>query len=336
MPPPYRNPDWTPDNGQPYWRHYGPPNPNYNSQRPANMVPQGQANTTPSNQANWMHQGQIDVANLPPGAGPRSIPRGSRASYTGSPLNAGVPSSSRTPVNSDFPINTGAPINSGMRNNPGGRQNNISFPNMPRFPDITGVFGHGQAEPIQGQPIQGQPIQGQPVPRQPGAPSQMNTQTGNTDARSITSGQASRPVNDDAIFQPNATGRQRLRIPHRKKYSEFVKNPTEFEDNENEERQARRRGGPDRSSDIPRDLAGLCHLVDRLGNAIANLDGTESSQTRVNQSKRGDSALVDSAAVKCVKDMDGRDIAMLAWKFLVSVSPHPVPSFLYIVFSTES
>lgn len=326
MPPPYRNPDWTPDNGQRYWLNYGPPNPNYNPQGPANMVPQGQANMTAPSQANGMPQDQINMAYPPPGAHPRRIPRGSRASYVGSPRNAGP--SSNTPVNSGFPINSGVPINSGMQNNPGGRQNTISGPNMPRFPDNTGVLTHAQAEPIQGQPIQGQPIQGQPAPRQSGAPSQMNTQTGNTDGRSITSGQASRPVNNDAFLQASAAQRQKLQIAHTKRYSEALRSVAEFEEYDKQEKQARRRGDADLSGDIPRDQAALAHLLDRLGDAIANLNGTESSETRVNPSKRGDSRLVDSSAVKCVKGMDEREIAGLAWKFLVSVRPQLVNPFL--------
>lgn len=332
MPPPYRNPDWTPDNGQSEWLHYGAPNPNYNPQRPANLVPQGQANMATLNQANGMRQGQPNIAHLAPGAQPRRVPRGSRASYTGSPRNAGIPSSSNTPVNSGSPINTGVPINPGIQNNPGGRQNTISGPDMPRFPDNTGVHTHGQAEPVQGQPIQGQPIQGQHAPRQSGAPSQMNTQTGNTDGRSITSGQASSPVNDDAFLQASAARRQKLPIAHTKRYSEAVGNLAEFEEYDKQERQARRRGGPDRSGDIPRNEAALAHLVDRLGDAIANLDGTESKETRINPSKRGDDRLVDSAAVKCVKDMDDRQIAGLAWKFLVSVPPQTVNLFDYCRF----
>lgn len=320
MPPPYRNPDWTPDNGQRYWLTYGDPNPNYNPQGPANMVPRGQANMTTPSQANGMRQGQIDMAYPPPGAHPRRIPRGSRASYVGSPRNAGLPSSSHTPVNSGFPINTGVSINTGTRNNPSVPQNNISGPDMPRFLDNTGVFSYGQAEPNQGQPIQGQPIQGQP-----GAFSQMSTYPGHHDRRSITNGQASSPASDDGIIQANGAGKQ---IPQRKRYSEEVKNVAEFEEWEKDERQTRRRGGDrDRSGDIPRNEAGQARLVDRLGNAIANLDGTESKETRINPSKRGDDRLVDSAAVRCVKEMDNRQIAGLAWKFLVSVRPQPIHLF---------
>lgn len=38
MPPPLRNPNWTPHNGQPEWISYGPPNPNYVGQDQSNMA----------------------------------------------------------------------------------------------------------------------------------------------------------------------------------------------------------------------------------------------------------------------------------------------------------
>lgn len=141
---------------------------------------------------------------------------------------------------------------------------------------------------------------------------------------------------EETLLEVYVAKRQRLRNSRGKAYSELVRNFKEFEWLEKAERQSRVRDGPDLSGDMPRDDAGQAVLVDRLGNAIANLQGIESRTTRKNSSKRGDVRFVDSAGVKCVKDKSKDEIAMLAWKFMVSVPIQLVTFFLLLVVSTES
>ena len=87
-----------------------------------------------------------------------------------------------------------------------------------------------------------------------------------------------------------------------------------------------RASAPDLSSDMPRDEAGLAVLARGLYDAIENLVGIESSATRT-QHSRGETRLVDSLAVKCVKTKKSFDIDRLVWKFLVSVCSRPIATF---------
>lgn len=297
MPPPYRNPDYTEDNGQDEYLHYGPPNPNY--------VPPGQSNSQHPGQGITARQGQANMTRRTRGSQSRGMPHNSMASNTG---NTVVPS------NSGIPLSAGAAINTGARNNAGATQNSNSGPQMPRVPVNTGVYtAHGQARSMTGQPLF----------RQPAAPPQMSAQRGSLRDRPTTGGRAPTPVDDEAQLRGYIDRRQKLRNVTGRNFSELVRNSQEFEWFLKADARSRRREGPDLSGDMPRDEAGQAELVDRLGDAIANLVNIESRKTRMNQSKRGDVEEVDSTGVKYVKEKKDYDIAMLAWMFMVSVRLHP-------------
>lgn len=300
MAPPRYNPNWEED-GRPKYIFDGPPNPNY--------VPPGQNNMVHPGQGVTARQGQADMARPTRGSQSRRMPHGSTASNTGGQEDTVVPSIA------GIPSNAGAPINTGARSNAGATQNSTSGPQMPRVPVNTDVFtAHDQAQNMTGQPLF----------RQPAAPPQMSAQRRSLRDCSTACGRAPTPVDDEAQLRGYIDQRQKLSNVTGRNFSEIVPNFKEFGWFEKADARSRRRDGPDLSGDMPRDEAGQAELVDRLGNAIANLEDIESRKTRTNQSKRGDVTEVDSTGVKYVKEKNDYDIAMLAWKFMVSVLLQPI------------
>lgn len=325
MPPMYRNPDWTPGSDQPQWLRYGPPNPNYVAPNQANMV-------RPA-----------------PGAQPHHMPHNGMTPFTGGPVNGRVPSNGGIPPNAHVPSNAGVPFNtvrtpdtvSGFleipglpfpavyhtnppRNNTGGPRGRINGPNVSGAPVNTHDSAAGQQQRIQGQPF---------VP-EAAAPSRTTAQTGRRDGPPISDGPAPSPVDDEAQIEADIAEVKELRNSTRVTGSALIKSFEHQQRLERAERRMRRRGGPDRCSDMPQDSAGQRPFVDRLCAAITNLENIESRQTRVNATQRGDSKTIDSAAVKCVKEKTPYDVANLAWKFMVSVCPRTImPYFCYYLHS---
>lgn len=80
---------------------------------------------------------------------------------------------------------------------------------------------------------------------------------------------------------------------------------------------------------MPQDPAGQQALIQRLYNAMSNLDGIETSTTRKYSLRNGGTHFIDSIGVKCVKDMNEFEMEMLAWDFLVGL-PTLDYYFLYL------
>lgn len=139
-----------------------------------------------------------------------------------------------------------------------------------------------------------------------------------TDVR--TSIPASGPGTEDQSWEGTLLQTRKLLRLRSKRYGGYVKS---FEDHERFQKARKhllRKNTVDRSGDMPQDPAGQQELVARLVNAMSNLDGIETRQTRKHPTRHNETRLIDSIGVKCVKDMGAFEMEMLAWDFMVSLS----------------
>lgn len=139
-----------------------------------------------------------------------------------------------------------------------------------------------------------------------------------TDLR--TSIPAAGPGNEDRSWEAILLQTRKLLRLRDKRYGGYVKS---FEDHERFKKARKhllRKNTVDRSGDMPKDPAGQQELVARLVNAMANLDGIETRQTRKHPTRQGGTRIIDSIGVKCVKDLGAFEMEMLAWDFMVRLS----------------
>lgn len=333
MPLRYRNPDWTEDNGEPYWLPYGPPNPNYvgPNQLEANMMP-----PTPGAQRHATPIAGHPVNSRAPSNGRVSynagIPSNTPVPFnTVRPRSNGLPPNVDFPMNAGVPVNTGGPSNTGTPNNAGAAQSRTRGPNMPGVPCDPRIHSHSQRQNIRGQPMESftrHPVTEQPMPPVP--PAQRNDDAGHVYGHAITGHPGPRPVNDDAQIEADIAEVKALRNS-RRTGSQLINSFEHHNRLERAERRMLRRGGRDLSRDMPQDNAGQRALVDRLCTAITNLEDIESRKERVNPSSKGDKKTTDSAGVKCVKNKSNYEIASLAWKFMVSARPQLITAYSLLV-----
>lgn len=128
------------------------------------------------------------------------------------------------------------------------------------------------------------------------------------------------PGNEDGSWEATLQQTRKLLRLRGKRYGGHVKS---FEDHERFKKARKhllRKTTVDRSGDMPQEPVGQQELVARLVNAMSNLDGIETRQTRKHPTRRGGTRIIDSIGVKCVKDMGAFEMEMLAWDFMVSLS----------------
>lgn len=322
MPPPMRNPNWTPTNGQPQWIAYGAPNPNY--------VPQSQGNTVvsaPGPRARRATVARIGVAN-----------NSGNLSNAAGPSNAGDYRVGVQPI-AAITYNTGAP------NHASSMRNSIGYTNTPGIPATTaGPVNAVQVVPASTvvpanapsaansgahtQP-QAQNTRGPQLATQPTAQPQVVTQASRPAGRPNTGGTAPRPAS--AIPPAKAIRLTRdvvsdvgkLLKSNRKSYGGHIKNFQELALHESAEKWLRRKGAGegDLCADMPQDDARKGVLAQRLFSAIENLQGIESRAGRITRDRNGHARAMESTGVKCVKGKNGYRREVLAWKFMVSVLP---------------
>lgn len=340
-----RNPNYTPENGEPEWVYPGTVIPHPLAQgggrrtrimppppRPTRVTPNASdsANTGvppntgyPSNTGFPSNTGLPSNAGFPANAGlPSStgIPSNTGAPYnTSVPFTAGVPANAGIPRDIGSGFNTGIPINIGQSyvndtpNNTPVPQNNAGNRNVPGVPAPTGVNANGQV----------QQIEAQPATRQPAAAAQMNAQTRQLESPAPTGGPAPSPVGQDAILQAFIDRTQQIRRSGVKDYRAYINSFQEADMFDRAADELNRRPVSRVSDDMPQTDAGWESLVKGLRDAIKNLVRIESSATRTQNSRAGSQA-VDSQAVKFLKEQDSLDIDRLVWKLLVSVCSQPI------------
>lgn len=298
MPPPLRNPNWAPGNGQPEWIQYDPPNPNYGGR--------SQLGQRQSSRAAQPHQvsstGMVPGSEAPSDSAfaqslrvelPSGLPHGPFGDLPTSTLAQPSTSSPADPsanasyygVTSNAGISDGAgtPFNHGTMP----RNSTMIYPDTAQ--DGTGNLDHHVPDPV-----------------------------GNNDFGAHDPGSES-GNNDPSLNARILQVKRLLRVPGTD-YGRHIGSFEEHEQFKEAYKQSFREDRDDRSGDMPQDPAGLQRLVERLVLAIANLVNIESSLTRNQYNKnKKETEVVDSVAVKCVKEMGQFRLEMLAWDFMVSL-----------------
>ncbi|KAH8763137.1 hypothetical protein F5883DRAFT_646306 [Diaporthe sp. PMI_573] len=132
-------------------------------------------------------------------------------------------------------------------------------------------------------------------------------------------GPTSGPGNEDRSWEATLEQTRKLLGLGGKRYGRHVESFEDHERFKKARKQLLRKKLEDRSGDMPQDPAGQQALIQRLYNAMSNLDGIETSTTRKYSLRNGGTHFIDSIGVKCVKDMNEFEMEMLAWDFLVAV-----------------